>query len=97
MTDTSTTERRAGADRREGGDRRAGGQLVAMFWVADAMLLGLIIFFGVVGGATDSTALSIAAIACAVLLAIHSVSRRRRQHEEVLAVSERRSRERRGF
>ena len=96
MTDTSTTEdRRSGEDRRRGGDRRGGGQLAAMFWVVDAFLLGLIIFFGIVGGAAESTPLAIAAIACAVLLAGHSLWRHRRQHE--LSLSDRRARERRGF
>ena len=68
-----------------------------MFWVADALLLTLIIFFAIVGGAAESTGLAIAAIACAVLLAGHSIWRRRRQHEEILSVGDRRARERRGF
>ncbi len=72
-------------------------QLAAMFWVADAMVLGLIIFFAVVGGAANSLALSITAIVAAVLLAAHSVWRHRRRHDLVLSAQERRTRERRGF
>ena len=90
-------DRRSGDDRRSGADRRAGGQLIAAFWVADAMILGLIIFFAIVGGAADSTALSIVAIVCAILLAGHSFLRHRKRHEMVLSLSDRRTRERRGF
>ena len=97
MTEQSFTERRAGADRRSGDDRRSGGQLAAMFWVVDALVLALIIFFAIVGGATGSTPLAVAAIACAVLLAAHSIWRHRRQHEEILSRHDRRARERRGF
>jgi Flp pilus assembly protein TadB len=97
MTDTLTTERRSGEDRRQGDDRRARGQFAAMFWVVDALVLTLIIFFAIVGGATGSTPLAVVAIACAVLLGVHSVWRLRRRHEEVLSMQDRRARERRGF
>ena len=95
MTDTLTTDRRSGEDRRQGDDRRNRGQLAAMFWVVDALVLTLVIFFAIVGGAAQSTPLAIAAIVCAVLLAGHSLWRHRRQHE--LSLSDRRARERRGF
>lgn len=97
MTDTSTSERREGADRREGGDRRTGGQLAAMFWVVDAFVLALIIFFAIVGGAAGSTALSVVAIVAAVLLAVGSLARHRNRHQKTLSLHDRRIRERRGF
>jgi Flp pilus assembly protein TadB len=96
MTETQATDRRV-RERRSGGDRRAVSQLAAVFWVADAMVLGLIIFFAIVGGAADSPALSIIAIVAAVLLAAHSLWRHRRRHELTLNVQDRRTRERRGF
>jgi Flp pilus assembly protein TadB len=102
MSEPTTTERRVTPDRRAAPDRReanrsAAGQLVAAFWVADAMILGLIIFFAVVGGAVQSAAVRIVAIVCAVLLAVHSLIRHRRRHEATLSLGERRARERRGF
>lgn len=96
MSDT-ITERREGEDRRAGaGDRRVGAQLAAAFWVADALFLGLALFFAVVGGALlESTAFAIVLIVAAVLLGVHGLMRHRRRHE--LGVPDRRVRERRGF
>jgi membrane protein implicated in regulation of membrane protease activity len=67
-----------------------------MFWVVDALVLTLIIFFAVVGGAAGSTGLSIVFIACAVLLAAHSILRLRRR-QDLRSPTDRRVRERRGF
>jgi hypothetical protein len=73
-------------------------QLVEAFWVADALLLTLAVFFAIVGGAVlKSTAFVIAMGACAALLLLHGIERNRRHGEENLSADARRIRERRGF
>jgi hypothetical protein len=78
--------------------RRTGRQLIEAFWVLDAMLLALAIFFAIVGGAVfESTAFVLAMVVCAVLLALHGYSRHRHHDDVNLSLDARRSRERRGF
>ena len=73
-------------------------RLVEAFWVADAMLVALALFFAIVGGALlNSTPFVLATIGCAILLALHQYNRHRQQDEITLSPDARYARERRGF
>lgn len=72
-------------------------QLIEAFWVADALLLGLALFFAVVGGALlQSTVFAVVLIVGAVLLAGHGFMRVMHRQTS-LSSDARRIRERRGF
>lgn len=66
------------------------------FWTADAMLIGLLVFFIVVGAMDPRDSLPLAAVLLTLvaLWALHAVSMRR---EGALTPESRRIRERRGF
>ena len=68
------------------------------FWTADAMLIGLLVFFIVVGAADPRDSLPLAVILMVLLglWTIHALSVRRTAHG-ALAPESRRIRERRGF
>ena len=70
----------------------------AAFWVADALILGLALFFAVVGGALlESTVFAVVLIVGAALLGIHGYIRHRSHEDSTLTADARRIRERRGF
>ena len=78
--------------------RDAARQLVEAFWVADALLIALAVFFAIVGGAVfQSTPFVLATVGCAILLALHQYNRHRHQHELALSLDARQTRERRGY
>jgi predicted phage tail protein len=73
-------------------------QMLEAFWVADAMLIALALFFAIVGGALlKSPVFVLITLGAAALLAIHQLARQRHQDELTLAPDARRTRERRGF
>lgn len=72
-------------------------QFAATFWVAVAMLIGLAVFFAVVGGAAGSTGF-LAGIGCAAAALAAYQLLRHRDHDAIeLTPDARRIRERRGF
>jgi hypothetical protein len=73
-------------------------KLLETMWIAEAMLIGLALFFAIVGGALEqSTAFMVATLGAAVLFAIHQLNRHRTRDQLTLAPESRRLRERRGF
>jgi uncharacterized membrane protein len=73
-------------------------KLVETVWVAEAMLIGLALFFALVGGAlTKSTPFLLATLGAVLLLALHQFNRHRVRNELELSPEYRRLRERRGF
>jgi hypothetical protein len=73
-------------------------KLVETVWIAEAMLIGLALFFAVVGGAlSKSTPLLLGMLGAVLLLALHQVNRHRARAELELSAEYRRMRERRGF
>ena len=73
-------------------------KLVETMWIAEAMLVVLAVFFGVVGGAlTKNSTFAIAVGGAALLLVLHQIGRNRERDEITLAPDARRTRERRGF
>jgi hypothetical protein len=72
--------------------------MLEAFWIADAMLVALALFFAIVGGALlKSPFFMIAVGAGAGLLALHGYLRHRQRDEIALAPDYRQTRERRGF
>ncbi len=73
------------------------GGVAESFWTADAMLIGLLVFFIVIGAMDprDSLPLAVVLVALVGLWAVHLVAMRRSQG--ALNVESRRIRERRGF
>lgn len=68
-------------------------------WTADAMLIGLLVFFIVVGAMNplESLPLAVALVALLGLWVVHALSVRRAGTDIPLAPESRRIRERRGF
>ena len=77
-------------------NRLAGG-VAESFWTADAMLIGLLVFFIVVGAMDprDSLPLAVVLLTLVGLWAVHMVTLRR--DAAALTVESRKIRERRGF
>jgi hypothetical protein len=73
-------------------------KLVETVWIAEAMLIGVALFFALVGGAlTKSTPLLLGMLGAVLLLALHQVNRHRMRADLELSPDYRRTRERRGF
>jgi hypothetical protein len=73
-------------------------QIFDAFWIAEAMLVGLALFFAVVGGAVlDSPVFMLIVLACAIALLLHGLYRNRHRAQLQIAADARRARERRGF
>jgi len=66
------------------------------FWTIDILIVALLAFFIIVGGAS-STPVLIIGIVLALAYAIHAVRRRNRRHAAERTPEARRMRERRGF
>jgi hypothetical protein len=73
--------------------------LVGSFWVADAMILGLLAFFMILGSVDPSETLGVALlfVALALLLAFHLWQLHRHHSELERSPASRHARERRGF
>lgn len=73
-------------------------QMMEAFWIADAMLIAVALFFAIVGGALlKSPVFVLVTLGAAALLAVHHANRSRHRDEIALTPDSRMTRERRGF